>query len=267
MADQYISVLLQGGHANRIFMIGAAMHIGKLTNRKFVVVESLVHQNVHIKDSCEAFKTFINKFPKCSNPKYRTYTEKAYCEPLQLAVSAINTMNEKLIVLIGYFQTFESLHDDLKSVLVESFKETIPQTLEGHDYFIHVRRGDYIGMKLLDLKFDFSSREGYYGKALALFESLSKKNPLVISDDPAWCKKQKLFEGMKILEKGSAMQALFEMSKCSGAICANSTMSYVGAWLQNSKEVVIMPKTWFADQGAQRQLEKGMFWPPWVTHL
>ena len=35
------------------------------------------------------------------------------------------------------------------------------------------------------------------------------------------------------------------MSLCSGAIIANSSMSWRGAWLQNKKGKVIAPKTWF----------------------
>jgi len=271
--DKYITVVIHAGHANRIFMIGAAMYIAKLTNRKFVVIDSLIQPNSHEKDSCMAFKKFMSLLPKFDGTfaKQTEYCEKAYCEPLQLAVNKILNVDDNLVVLCGYFQTRESLHENLRELLMESFNEVILQStpLPNNKFFIHVRRGDYIDMGLLDLKFDFASKNGYYNKAIEYCRSMSNEEqfPIVISDDPEWCKTQNIFKGMQILQKGSAMQALLEMSKCTGAVCANSTMSYIGSWLQNPRGTIIMPRIWFGESYAQTQLEKGNFWPDYAILL
>jgi len=273
-SEKYITVVIHAGHANRIFMIGAAMYIANLTNRKFVVIEKLVQPNIHKKDSCVAFEKFMSLLPKFNGSfaKQTYYCEKVCNESLQLAVNYISNLNDDLVVLRGYFQTRESLHEEIRELLLQSFNVAVSQRpplsneLSKYGFFIHVRRGDYIGLKLMDLKFDYISSNGYYSSAIEYCKSMSNEGelPIVISDDPEWCKTQNLFKGMQILPKGSAMQALLEMSKCNGSVCANSSMSYIGSWLQNPRGTTVMPRTWLGIPKAQKNLEKGNFWPDYA---
>jgi hypothetical protein len=87
----------------------------------------------------------------------------------------------------------------------------------------------------------------------------------VFSDSLDWVKEQKLFEDDRFLISenhvkypnkiklgdGSIQQSLVPywdlclMSMCKGAIIANSSMSWWGAWLQNGAGKAIAPNLWF----------------------
>ncbi len=104
---------------------------------------------------------------------------------------------------------------------------------------LHVRRTDYItnpNHVALDLS--------YYEKALEYFDSNSEV--IIFSDDPKWCLEQKLFESDRFLvsETGNNYLDLCIMTLCSNHIIANSSFSWWGAWLSNSKRV-IAPADWF----------------------
>lgn len=141
--------------------------------------------------------------------------------------------------------------------IVEPCKEIINEV--GDAIFIHIRRGDYVATPdyhpTLPIK--------YYEQALEHFDS--NVPVLVFSDSLDWVKEQKLFEQDRflisenhikypnkiILGDGSIQQSLIPywdlclMSMCKGAIIANSSMSWWGAWLQNGIDKVIAPSIWF----------------------
>jgi len=150
--------------------------------------------------------------------------------------------------IFGYFQTEKYfLHVANKVKEDFTFKEEIIH--EVNDYLnqlksneiisIHIRRGDY-------LKYPWHgccSLE-YYEKALSLIDN---NIPVIIfSDDSEWCLQQKLFESDRfyVSESNTNYFDLCLMSMCNYHIIANSSFSWWGAWLANSK-CVYSPKLWF----------------------
>jgi len=150
--------------------------------------------------------------------------------------------------IFGYFQTEKYfLHVANKVKEDFTFKEEIIH--EVNDYLnqlksneiisIHIRRGDY-------LKYPWHgccSLE-YYEKALSLIDN---NIPVIIfSDDSEWCLQQKLFESDRfyVSESNTNYFDLCLMSMCNYHIIANSSFSWWGAWLSNSK-CVYSPKLWF----------------------
>lgn len=104
---------------------------------------------------------------------------------------------------------------------------------------LHIRRGDYV----------FNENHPtqpieYYNKALSYFDE--NDSVIVFSDDPEWCNEQELFSSDRFLiaEGNSNYIDLCLMTLCKGHIIANSSFSWWGAWLANSKKVVA-PKKWF----------------------
>ena len=84
----------------------------------------------------------------------------------------------------------------------------------------------------------------YYQKALSL---LPENLPvLVFSDDFKWCDQQSLFsdDRFMIAQQSSVDADLCMMTFCNYHIIANSTLSWWGSWLSNSKKT-IAPKNWF----------------------
>lgn len=165
----------------------------------------------------------------------------------------------------AYFQT-EKYFTNVEDIIREDFqfnddiyndcKEIIDEV--GDSIFIHVRRGDYVATP----DHHPTLSEEYYTEALTHFDS--DIPVLVFSDDLEWCNEQKFLEGDRFLISenhvkypnsiklgdGSFQQSLVPywdlclMTMCKGAIIANSSMSWWGAWLQNNAGKVIAPKTW-----------------------
>ncbi len=166
----------------------------------------------------------------------------------------------------SYFQTekyFKNIENQIREDftfnddIVESCSEIMNEV--GNAIFVHIRRGDYVATPDHHPTLPIE----YYEQALEKFDS--DVPVLVFSDSLDWVKEQKLFEGdrflisenhVKYLNKiklgdGSVQQSLVPywdlclMSMCKGAIIANSSMSWWGAWLQNGAGKVIAPNLWF----------------------
>ena len=87
---------------------------------------------------------------------------------------------------------------------------------------------------------EFISANKYFDKTSTI---------IVFSDDPEWCKEQKVFDDDHILvaEGNTSYVDLCLMSLCKGHIIANSTFSWWGAWLADSQKV-IAPSIWFGEE-------------------
>ena len=177
---------------------------------------------------------------------------------------------EDNVNLHDYFQT-EKYFKNVENIIRKdySFKEEIVDyclnMMNGllNPIFIHVRRGDYLKLKHFYKLCDVE----YYKKSLELFSN--DCNVLIISDDIDWCKEQSIFKGDRFIfsdlkmfynhktyASGEMVHCLIPyydlclMSLCDGAIIANSSLSWWGAWLQQGKNKIIAPKDWFASGGS-----------------
>jgi len=152
------------------------------------------------------------------------------------------------IDLYGYFQSqkyFKNIEYEIK----EDFR--IPEHLMNQcknffdDFFdsevisLHIRRGDYLKYSQHPIQ-----TIEYYEESL---KKLPKDIPVIIfSNDSEWCKTQDIFKPDKffISENNSTEFDLGLMTLCSYHIIANSSFSWWGSWLSNSKKT-IAPKKWF----------------------
>ena len=169
----------------------------------------------------------------------------------------------------GYFQTEKyfahianEIHEDFafREDYLNPCKEYI-DSLDSPPIFLHIRQSDNIG------------REEYHPiLPLTYYEEALKEFPedtpcFVLTDDIEWCKKQSFFDNDRFMfnENNDRYQYqtidglgrmqntllpqvdLCLMSLCSGAITANSSFSWWGAWLQNGRGKVVAPdpKNWF----------------------
>lgn len=149
--------------------------------------------------------------------------------------------------LYGFFQSekwFAHCKDDIRRYF--TFKDDysfvaneMRKQLSGQVIAIHVRRTDYLtnenhGALGLD----------YYERALELLPNNLKV--IIFTDDPEWAKVQKLFPDDRffVSETDCPYTDLALMAKCDYHIIANSSYSWWGAWLADSKKV-IAPKQWF----------------------
>jgi hypothetical protein len=164
----------------------------------------------------------------------------------------------------GFFQSekyFKHIEDEIKSdftfkdEIIKPCKEMISQ-LDDSPIALHIRRTDYItNPNHTTLGLD------YYQKAL---EQFGNEPVLVFSDDPEWCNQQELFSSDRFLisEGNSNYIDLCLMTLCSGHIIANSSFSWWGAWLANSKQVVA-PSGWFAGSDNEHIDTKDLYCDGW----
>jgi hypothetical protein len=165
--------------------------------------------------------------------------------------------------LFGYFQSAKYFNH-IESTIREDFtfkSEYLEPCLEFRDTLdnpisLHIRRTDYLtdnNHTALPLS--------YYEEALKEFDQ--NRTVLIFSDDIEWCKKQEMFghDRFQFSESDNQYIDLCLMSMCESHIIANSSFSWWGAYLANSKEV-IAPKIWFGP-GNQHLETKDLYLEHW----
>ena len=185
---------------------------------------------------------------KCENigiSRYKTTEESTFSFDENLFNNCEDETN-----LNGYFQTekyFQHIEDEIRKEF--TFKDEIydPSNKKFEEAFagtkvisLHIRRGDYI----TDPNHPVQSLE-YYENSLEL---LDKNIPvLILSDDPKWCNHQELFgdDRFFVSDTGNSNIDLCLMTMCDYHIIANSSFSWWGSWLSDSKKT-IAPKNWFS---------------------
>lgn len=158
------------------------------------------------------------------------------------------------IYLDGYFQTekyfmdFEKeIREDLTSKSLSDTASDLMQKIKRDPSAIsvHVRRGDYVGHKVLDN----ICTEEYYKKAIGeIVNSVDNPHFYVFSNDLHWPREHLNFPiGTEYVSSPNLKddEDLILMSACKHNIIANSSFSWWGAWLNpNPDKIVIAPKKW-----------------------
>jgi hypothetical protein len=158
--------------------------------------------------------------------------------------------------LDGYWQT-ERYFDDYPDVLRQEFQlkdplagtaKSLSQKIKSapQSCFIHIRRGDYVTLKLAqDLKY-------YVDGIRYIKERYPHVSFFVFSNDIPWAKEHIDVQGSPLTFVSdptclTPQEELILMSHCNHAIISNSSFSWWGAWLIDSpKKTVIAPLQWGA---------------------
>ena len=160
---------------------------------------------------------------------------------------------EDNVNLYGYFQS-EKWFSHIENSIRKDFEwredvnamclQMFDDITGGQAISLHIRRTDHLIKPTYHPVLPLS----YYEEALSKFPS--DIPVLVFSDEPAWCHEQELFAGDRFLisDSGDNITDMCLMSMCQYQIMANSTYSWWGAWLSNSKDV-IAPRLWFGPDG------------------
>ena len=169
------------------------------------------------------------------------------------------------IDLVGYFQTekyFKHIEDEIRKDFTfidevsEPCKDIWKSIFGGAEVLsLHVRRGDYVGHTAHPVQ----SME-YYKKALSNF--FPDQPVLVCSDDPDWCRGEFKEDRFMISDGGDTRVDLCLMTMCKYHIIANSSYSWWGAWLANSKKV-IAPGKWFTGELSHKDTTD-IYCPGWI---
>jgi len=234
-----VTVQLRGGLGNRIFQILGAQGYAEKHNRKFVIVRSmnLKGKQEHEDNSIAPLQALF--------PAIETQDTIDEYETIDVPGSAfqyhdIPDSDKKNVVLRGYFQS-EKYFPVVAVKAITARRKHYPNT-----YFIHIRAGDYLNNKT-----HFIDLSQYHTRAIKEIQRADKSAKfLVFSDDARYAREyMKQFRiPYDISAAESADDTLLEMSACAGAICANSSLSWLGAYFQKQpRQHVYMPARWIND--------------------
>lgn len=170
--------------------------------------------------------------------------------------------------LLHFFQSekyFKHIRDEIKSdftfddFIFNSCKTYIEEMYGDTEVIsLHVRRSDYLTDETL-----YPVSLDYYKEAINL---LDPNIPiLVISDDIDWCEQQDIFSPKRFnfIKSKNHFVDLCIMTLCNYHIIANSSFSWWGAWLAESKQV-IAPKRWFRWNN-NTWITDDLYCPEWIV--
>ncbi len=164
---------------------------------------------------------------------------------------------DKQILLNGYWQNpkyFQDYREDILSIFDFDCHNWFKHYVNGYIFIsVHVRRGDYVTLRE---KHPEVTKE-WYENAMKQFD-FSKQRFIFFSDDIVWCKQEfgDRFDCV-FVEDGSELTDLIKISQCDHHINSSSTFSWMGAWLNKSKEkIVITPKQWMTPSHSNQWTEE-----------
>lgn len=233
-----------GRLGNQMFQYATLYSIAKKNGYEYGIPFDAKSQNEY-ENMClkECFKNISAKNCKMFMPKTRVQeTSNLFSFDLMKI--------EDNVDLFGYFQTEKYFKDYRNDILHEfAFKEEIKNKVtdirKNYDselISIHMRFGDY---DLLPDVYPKPSKQ-YYENALDILPKDAKI--ILFSDEPHKAEEffnslEKKFTNIKGLNK---YEDMCFMSMCDYHIIANSSFSWWGSWLSNSKKT-IAPKQWYGN--------------------
>lgn len=150
----------------------------------------------------------------------------------------------------GYWQSYrfltinnEALQKELtpKQPLREEVKKIIQQIELSDAAGIHVRRGDYLELKHMNI-----CQLPYYKNAVEYLESnVPGIKFYIFTDDADWCRQHFTGPQYTVVTGNEPYEDLLLLSACKHAIIANSSFSWWAAWLNsNADKKIIAPNRW-----------------------
>jgi hypothetical protein len=179
------------------------------------------------------------------------------------------------VYLDGYWQS-ERYFSDIAGVLRQEFTAEAPLDRENealaagiaavNAVSLHVRRGDYVDDPTTN-RFHGICAPDYYQRAVDFVASRVEAPRLfVFSDDLQWTRANLRFSVPMTFVDANPPDCGYRdmrlMTRCRHHIVANSSFSWWGAWLNPSREkIVVAPCRWF---GASRNDTSDLIPPNWV---
>lgn len=254
MTEAYIFVNLMGGMGNQMFQYAAGLLQADVMNGTLMLCKP--HTNNHdTQDYRDVLFKVGNKWDTDIPPHITLYQENSF--------SRWNPEQWKfpILYLYGYFQNYSVLEPVLPrfkeiildSLLIQREVMKLKYHITTGSAFLHVRRGDYVGLSHIHHLQD----DEYYRIAYNQLTSSKKIYKIyLISDDIEWCKQQDFFKEINptYVDEADPVNALAFMCEIKdGAIIANSTFSWMGAYLGTGLKTnaVYYPSKWFENKNPE----------------
>ena len=161
--------------------------------------------------------------------------------------------NESAIYFDGFYQDKKYYLENIEKIRFKNFdfsEENIKilNDIKNCDAAsIHVRRGDYLDPKLINIYGNICT-ETYYNRAInMILEKFPHAHFFVFSNDIPWVKTNLNIPNCTYIVNNTGKNSfidLYLMTQCKASIIANSSFSYWGARLSSNNQFVIYPQKW-----------------------
>jgi hypothetical protein len=268
-------IVIKGGLGNQLFQIATGIRYSKENNRELIINTNLITPNTHqsfedtinrlkelfptIKLSTENINNNIifNKnnniiFNKNNNIIFNKNNIVIYNECNngafvynKIPIPSIN------ILINGYFQTINYLpsRDELiKDMNIKPKNNKLEDKFKDNNYyFIHIRLGDYVNHS-----FHYINLDEYYNYAINQIKIKDKDAKFIICTNQYDKILQDKINKIKLNiceydiqdNTDNEIDTLYIMMMCKGGICANSSLSWIGSYLQKDHDNIYMPYPW-----------------------
>lgn len=236
---------LNGGLGNMMFQLASNYSFAKQTGHTFGICDSFISGHHSTIDYSENILKPWVQFKTVSTSDeviiYQPYGD----SPSNVSAIFDNCSTSSTIKTIGYWQTYEYIepHKDEILPLFELNKNVVMSYSDITDaYFLHVRRGDYVGHFFHEL--DLSQ---YYKKAV---DHIGSGVAYIVSNDIPWCENWSFLTDIRhrIITENE-VDTLSIMANCEkGGIAANSSFSWWGLYMNSNRPNLIIPNTWHNSQ-------------------
>lgn len=256
---------LYGGLGNQMFIVAASHVISRTHGCPFVLPTLPTEKNPHNLLGHNYNDTIFSQFGEhidipvehvrtfCMMNGYRYYTNGAFQRWDPMSILPRTFVNSHF----QYYPPLAAYEQELRELFVhgiQSYRTRIAETVGDltECAFLHIRRGDYLNHPTIHYNQPLSYYETAVNRLMAEASELPKQI-LVLSDDSEWVRAQPFFTNnpiYTIVSLDDELETLAYMSLCkAGAICANSTFSWWGAFLGafGSRNPVIVPSRWICD--------------------
>jgi hypothetical protein len=226
------AVQLAGGLGNQLFQLAASETISSETNHTLCILTALphVHSRANYFDSILSNWKHLPMLPEphryVHEPSFRKHDWN------QLLPSSGSSC------IHGYFQNWRYIPANFISRL------TLPSVPEREGAFLHIRGGDFVGHSLHDV----GLQSAYYDNAIQCFPE--DTHFYVYTNDLPYAKTCTFLSTIQhTFVEADEVTSLAGMAQCTqGGICANSSFSWWGAFL-NPNRTIVMPTRFFNDSG------------------
>ena len=271
-SDTYISDLLSmgkgiipitlGGLGNQMFNMAAGYIAHRHTGSPLYICRLLADENVHntsLHDYRKSVFKYLGKHIQYTHKDIDiTATLNGFSYDIQILPKAFQEWHPEEVkpntIMSSYYQYYPAIQrfeHEIRDIYIRGLGEIRSKFPNySKSAFLHVRRGDYL--KYSDIH--YIQPISYYEKALQRLMSMKQVHQiLVFSDDIEWVQSQDFFKNplMKIMNLEDELDTLACMSLCKGgAICANSTFSWWGAFLGSygERSPVFVPGHWIGNE-------------------
>jgi len=251
--ERGILPMVVGGLGNQMFVIAAGYACHRHCGAPLYILQNPLENNKHNlkkRNYNDSVFRYIGKQMACepNDPRFLNYTTYTLPDGFAPWFPQVVKPGMRLESYFQFYPALQPFENDLRELFIKGLVEQYPLRQEYEAYtFLHIRRGDYLKLP----HYHFIQPIEYYQNAINKLHK-AKANPckiLVFSDDMEWVRAQDFFKQdfFELYDSDDELETLALMASCkAGAICANSTFSWWGAFLgaYGSRNPVYVPERW-----------------------